>query len=274
MPVDHVNGAGLYWERNGSGPRLLFCNGSGSTLQALRPLLDMVAARFDLLAWDYRGLGRSVPLTGPYAMADLAADAVGLLEITGWDTCRVLGVSFGGMVAQEFAVTHPERVELLALACTSAGGGGGSSYPLQKLRELPSAERAAAELKLADSRWDERWLEAHPADRALAERLTAAGRDQQDLAAAAAGQAQLEARAGHNVWDRLGAITCPTLVGYGTYDGIAPARNSTAIASRIRGAELRGYEGGHGFLVQDPAALPEFEAFLQTDLRRSAPADR
>jgi pimeloyl-ACP methyl ester carboxylesterase len=242
---------------------LLFCNGSGTTLQAVRPLLDLLAARFDLLAWDYRGLGRSVPLAGPYTLADVAADAVGLLQIAGWESCRVLGVSFGGMVAQEFAVTHPDRVERLALACTSAGGAGGSSYPLQDLQGLPPGQRPAAELKLADSRWDERWLEAHPADRALAERLTA-GRDQQEPAVADAKRAQLQARAGHDVWDRLGAITCPTLVGYGDYDGIAPARNSTAIASRIPGAELRGYDGGHLFLLQDPAALPEFEAFLQT----------
>jgi len=262
MPVDHVNGIELYWEHRGSGPRLLFCNGSGTTLQTVRPLLDSFAGTFDLLAWDYRGLGRSVPLTGPYAMADLAADAAGLLEIAGWDTCRVLGVSFGGMVAQEFAVTNPDQVERLALACTSPGGGGGSSYPLHKLQGLPLEERPAAELKLADSRWDERWLGTHPADRALAERLTA-GQDQQDPAAVAAYQAQLEARAGHDTWDRLGAITCPTLVGYGSYDGIAPAQNSTAIASHIRGAELRGYEGGHLFLFQDPAALPEFVAFLQ-----------
>jgi 3-oxoadipate enol-lactonase len=269
MPADRVNGVELYWSlQRGSGPRLLFCNGSGTTVHAVRPLLDLVAAKFDLLAWDYRGLGRSVPLTGPYTMADLAADAVGLLEIAGWDICRVLGVSFGGMVAQEFAVTNPERVEHLALACTSAGGGGGSSYSLQKLEEQPTEERAAAQLRLADSRWDERWLEAHPADRALAEGLTAAGQIQQDPAAAAAYQAQLEARAGHDVWDRLGAITCPVLVGYGSYDGIAPVQNSTAIASRIRGAELRGYEGGHLFLFQDPAALPEFEAFLQALPRR------
>jgi pimeloyl-ACP methyl ester carboxylesterase len=268
MPVDHVNGAELYWEQRGSGPRLLFCNGSGTTLQTVRPLLDVVAGKFDLLAWDYRGLGRSVPLTGPYAMADLAADAVGLLELVGWDVCRVFGVSFGGMVAQEFAVTNPERVERLALACTSAGGAGGSSYPLQELQELPAEERAAAQLKLADSRWDEGWLEAHPADRALADGLTAADRNERDPAATAAYTAQMEARAGHDVWDRLDAITCPTLVSYGNYDEIAPVQNSTAIASRIRGAELRGYEGGHLFLVQDPAALPEFEAFLQAPSTR------
>ena len=268
MPADQVNGVELYWEQRGSGPRLLFCNGSGTTLQTVRPLLDLVAATFDLLAWDYRGLGRSGPPTGPYTMADLAADAVGLLEIAGWDSCRVLGVSFGGMVAQEFAVTNPERVERLALACTSAGGDGGSSYPLQELQQLPPGDRGAAQLKLADSRWDERWFAAHPADRALADGLAASGQNQQDPAAAAARTAQLEARADHDVWDRLDAITCPTLVGYGNYDGIAPGPNSAAIASRIRGAKLRGYDGGHLFLFQDPAALPEFQAFLQAPSMR------
>jgi 3-oxoadipate enol-lactonase len=263
MPVGPVNGVELYWEQRGGGPRLLFCNGSGLTLQDVRPLLDPLATSFDLLAWDYRGFGRSAPVTRPYTMADVAADAAGLLEVTGWESCRVVGASFGGMVAQEFAVTYPQRVERLALACTSAGGEGGSSYPLQKLLELPPEQQAAAELKLVDSRWDQRWLEAHPADRAIAEGMTAAGQAQQGSAAAAAYAAQLQAREGHDVWDRLGEITCPTLVGYGEYDGIAPARNSEKIASRIRGAELDGYEGGHGFLFQDPAALPAFIAFLQ-----------
>jgi pimeloyl-ACP methyl ester carboxylesterase len=264
MPVDRVNGVELYWERRGSGPRLLFCNGSGLSLRAVGPLLDPLAVSFDLLAWDYRGFGRSSPVTYPYTMADAAADAAALLEVAGWESCRVAGVSFGGMVAQEFAVTYPQRVERLALACTSAGGEGGSSYALQELLELPPGQRVAAELKAVDSRWDQRWLDAHPVDRVLAEHLTAAGQDQQDPAAAAAYAAQLRAREGHDVWDRLGAITCPALVGYGNYDGIAPARNSVNIASRIRGAELHGYEGGHGFLFQDPAALPAFIAFLQT----------
>jgi pimeloyl-ACP methyl ester carboxylesterase len=262
MPVELVNGVELYWEQRGSGPHLLFCNGSGLTLQYIRPLLDPLAASFDLLAWDYRGLGRSGPVTHPYTMADVAADAAGLLEITGWQFCRLVGVSFGGMVAQEFAVTYPQRVERLALACTSAGGEGGSSYPLQNLQELPAEQRVAAMLKLVDGRWDQRWLAAHPGDRAIAERMTAAGQDQQDPAAVDGRAAQLRAREGHDVWDRLGAITCPTLVGYGTYDGIAPARNSENIASRIPGAQLHGYEGGHGFLFQDPAALPAYIAFL------------
>ena len=52
MPVDHVNRVDLYWEHRGSGPRLLFCNGSGTTLQVVRPLLDSLAGKFELLAWE------------------------------------------------------------------------------------------------------------------------------------------------------------------------------------------------------------------------------
>jgi 3-oxoadipate enol-lactonase len=260
MPVSEVNGVELYWERAGSGARLLFCNGSGSTMADAQPLLHALAARFDLLAWDYRGLGRSGPVAGSYRMADLAADAVGLLELVGWSTCRVVGVSFGGMVAQELAVTDPGRLERLALVCTSAGGQGGSSYPLHRLLELSPQERVAIGLKITDSRWDDRWLAGHPGDRALAERLAA----RHDPASAAGVRAQLLARADHDVWERLDAVTCPTLVAYGRYDGIALAQNSTAIASRIPGADLRGYEGGHLFLAQDPAAMPELVTFLRS----------
>jgi pimeloyl-ACP methyl ester carboxylesterase len=260
MPTGAVNGVELCWEHAGSGPRVLFCNGSGLTLEDVRPLLGFLTARFDLLAWDYRGFGHSAPATRPYTIAEMATDAFGLTEIAGWSECRVLGISFGGMVAQEFAVTNPERVERLALACTSPGGQGGSSYPLEKLLELPPEEQTAAMLRVADSRWDERWLDDHPADRALSERVTSS---QMNPPCAAAHTAQLRARAGHDVWDRLGAITCPTLVAYGNYDGIAPRQNSTAIASRIQTAELHGYEGGHGFLFQDPAAMPALAEFLQ-----------
>ena len=262
MPVSEVNGVELHWERSGSGSRLLFCNGSGSTLADARPMLDPLARHFDLLAWDYRGFDRRGPVTGSYTMADVADDAAALLELAGWDACRVVGVSFGGMVAQEFAVTHPERLERLALVCTSAGGEGGSSYPLHTLLELPAQEQSAARLSLLDSRWDEPWLAAHPADRVISERLSAR-QAPPGPAGVAAHRAQLEARSGHDVWDRLGAITCPTLVASGRYDGIAPVANGEAIASRIMGAEFRDYEGGHAFLFQDPAAITELVAFLQ-----------
>ena len=118
MPTAACHGVELYYERLGSGPKLLYCNGSGSTLDSVRPLLQMMASRFDLLAFDYRGMGASATVTEPYTMADLAADVAGLLDLVGWGRTALLGLSFGGMVAQECAVSFPERVERLALLAT------------------------------------------------------------------------------------------------------------------------------------------------------------
>ncbi|WP_045877716.1 alpha/beta hydrolase [Pseudofrankia sp. DC12] len=265
MPTATVNGIAIYFERRGEGPRLLFVNGSGATLERMGPLLDILATQFDLLAHDQRGLGRTAIPAEPYSMADYAADIAGLLDHVGWDRCRVMGLSFGGMVAQEFAVTWPGRVEQLALLCTSPGGAGGSSYPLHELEQLGPDERAALASRLVDSRFTPEWLADHPADRmmvaGLAGGASAGLTDKQRRGAAA----QLDARRFHDVFGRLDRITCPTLVGAGRYDAIAPVANSEAIVSRIPDAELRVYEGGHAFFGQDPKAIPETFDFLRGD---------
>jgi pimeloyl-ACP methyl ester carboxylesterase len=154
-------------------------------------------------------------------------------------------------------------VERLALLCTSPGGAGGSSYPLHELASLDPAERAAVTVRLVDSRFTPEWLAEHPADRMIAQGLAGGGptaglTDEQRRGAAE----QLEARRHHDVFGRLGRIACPALVAAGRYDGLAPASNSEAIAAQIPGAELRLYEGGHGFFAQDPKALPEIIDFL------------
>ena len=116
MPTVSANGIDIYYERSGSGPKLLFCNGSGSSLATSAALISLFTPQFDVVAHDQRGLGRTSIPDGPYSMAEYAADAAAVLDAVGWERCRVVGVSFGGMVAQEFAVTWPQRVERLALA--------------------------------------------------------------------------------------------------------------------------------------------------------------
>ena len=101
-------------------------------------MVDGWAKEFDVVAHDQRGLGQTEIPPGPYEMADYAADAAALLDSLGWDSCRVVGTSFGGMVAQEFAVTWPERVERLGLVCTSPGGDF-ASYPLHELADRVDA---------------------------------------------------------------------------------------------------------------------------------------
>ncbi len=262
MPTVTTNGISTYYERSGDGPPLLFCNGSGSTLATSGLLVGVFAARFDLVAHDQRGMGRTEIPPGPYTMAEYAADAIALVDSVGWDRFRVVGISFGGMVAQELAVTRPERIERLALLCTSPGGAAGASYPLHELEQLPVEERLATSLRLLDTRFTPEWLATHPADQGLvdmvAEQRLAAKSDDVQRGEAA----QLAARSHHDVADRLDRVTCPTLVASGRYDGIAPPANGEAIATRIAGSDFRLYEGGHAFVAQDPAAFPEILDFL------------
>ncbi len=252
MPDARLRGIDIHYEHGGDGPRLLFCNGSGSSLADAAALLDLLRPRFELLAHDQRGLGRtSVPDEVP-TMADYAADALELVDHVGWSTFGLFGMSFGGMVAQEVAVTAPERIERLALWCTSPGGGGGSSYPLHELRPEDATPQ------LIDTRFTAEWLADHPSDAAIAQGFSSRRGAKVPPGAAL----QLEARRHHDTWDRLDRITCPTLVGAGRSDGIAPAANSEAIASRIPNADLRLYEGGHSFAMQDRAAIPDLLSFF------------
>ena len=262
MPTLQLADLDLYYEEVGDGPRLLFVNGSGSSIEVARPFINRFAERFHVLVHDQRGLGRtSVPERQP-TMADYAADALALLDHVGWPTTRLVGTSFGGMVALEIAVTAPERIERLALLCTSAGGVAGASYPLHELAELSVEERSAIGLRLVDTRFDDEWLATHPLDRAIVNaRNTGAARER--TPEQRRGELmQLEARRQHDVVDRLRRITAPTLIACGQFDGIAPPANSAAIHERVAGSELHTYQGGHMFFIQDPQALPDIVDFL------------
>ena len=88
-------------------------------------------------------------------MAAYADDAAALMDALDIESAHVLGISFGGMVAQEFAIAHRDRVQRLALFCTSPGGAGGASYPLDELEHLDLKARAKAMLLLGDTRIDD-----------------------------------------------------------------------------------------------------------------------
>ena len=256
----------LYWERHGEGPPLLFINGTGGDLRKTPNVFDGPLVRhFEVLAHDQRGLGRSDKPEVPYTMADYADDAAGLLDEVGWPRCLVVGVSFGGMVAQELAIRYPERVERLVLCCTSSGGAGGPSYPLHELFDLPMEERIRTTIGLSDLRCDAAWQAAHADEfeAILAFQRAAAAVGLSDPGHDAGARRQLEARRGHDTYDRLPTITAPTLVCAGRHDGIAPLRNCEVLAERIPGARLEVFEGGHLFMLQDRRAWPAMIAFLQ-----------
>ncbi len=257
----------INYEISGSGPRVLFFNGSGATLKTTALLIGALAKTCTVLAHDQRGLGETSIPEGPYTMAQFAQDGAALLDHVGWDTCAVVGISFGGMVAQEFAVSYPQRVEKLVLLCTSAGGEAGSSYPLHELGSLPVEERAARITTLTDNRFTPEWLATHPDDAAMV-----AMRNEQAVVPKSKetikGEIlQLGARIGHDVSDRLHRVTAPTFVTAGRYDGIAPVSNSEEIVKRLPDATLSIYEGGHIFTAQDRRAIEDIRTFLTTGQR-------
>lgn len=273
MPFATLRGIEFYYEqagleRPGSGPRLLFLNGTGGDLRHKPRLVDgPLSSNLEILAHDQRGLGRSGKPDVAYSMADYADDAAALLDHVGWQRCHVLGISFGGMVAQELAIRHPGRIDRLVLACTSSGGKGGASYPLHELASLEPDEYMSRVLALSDTRWGAAG-DGVSKDRfaKVFEFMRARQQTPQDGEApevkAIGARRQLEARVTHDTWDRLADISAPTFLCGGRYDGIAKPENMQNLAQRIPNAELEFFEGGHGFLMEDPRAFARILDFL------------
>jgi 3-oxoadipate enol-lactonase len=261
MPKLDCGGLELHYEVAGSGPRLLFISGTGADLRTRPNVFDSpLRDAFEILAYDQRGLGQSQAPAGPYTMADYAADAAALLRALDWGPVPVIGVSFGGMVAQELVLRYPQQVSAVVLCCTSAGGAGGASYPLHTLADLPPEERLVRQLELSDLRWDAAWREANPERlQRVLDAARATERADRDPRGAAM---QLGARAGHDTWDRLPRVDIPVLLAAGRHDGIAPLANMEALARQIPRAELQLFEGGHLFMVQDKRAYPAIIEWL------------
>ena len=264
MPFAAVNGIDIYFEVHGHGPPLLNISGTGNDLRRSPASILPVNKAFETLSYDQRGLGQTSKPEGSYTMADYADDAASLILSMGWASCHVLGTSFGGMVALNLAVRHPDLVDRLVLCCTSPGGVA-PSYPLHELAGLDPAEAFATRMRLTDRRWDPDADEPMPGLGAYYDQMVAAATATPDAEQLAGLGRQLAARAGHDVVADLEAITQPTLVCAGRYDDIAPMENSELLAERIPDATLRVFEGGHIFMVQDRSAFPAIIEFLRSD---------
>ena len=151
------------------------------------------------------------------------------------------------------------------MACTSSGGEGKPSYPLHELQELPAEERALRSIELSDVRRDAAWRRANPKQAAAAlafmQARAAAGADEPGREQGF--RLQLEARSGHDTWERLPGLPMPVYICGGRHDGIAPPANQYAMAAQIPNAQLELFDGGHLFLMQDAGALPKIAGFLR-----------
>jgi pimeloyl-ACP methyl ester carboxylesterase len=231
----------IAWERRGVGRPLLLVQGVGLARNGWGPALDLLAERFEVIAYDNRGIGDTDAPPGPYSVAMLAGDAVQVMEQAGVSRAHVLGASLGGLVAQHLAVEYPERVDRLVLCCATPGRSETLPVPGPTLRLL--AEAASLDRETAIARFTRNALSAGASDQLVAEIVRLRLDKPQDVAAWGA---QVAAGAGFDGVE-LGKVVAPTLVLHGSEDNVVDTRNSALLAEAIPGARLGALDGGHMF---------------------------
>ena len=257
MPVTRAGEVELSYERSGAGEPLLMIMGmSGTALHWGEPFLDELRGDFEVIVYDHRGVGKSSPLEGPVTIPELAEDAAALLDALDVESAHVLGISMGGMIAQELALAHPDRVRTLTLGCTYCGGEGSAlSSPevMQRLSEaMMSGDRQRAlrvgwEVNVSPSMVDD--ADAYARFLAIAE---------QYAVAVPVVLAQMQAIMAHDTNARLAGLEMPTLIVHGTEDQLLPVANARLIGSRIPGSELEILDGvGHLFFWERPERSAE-----------------
>jgi 3-oxoadipate enol-lactonase len=245
------DGAVLHYEVDGSGPPLLLIMGLGYPMDAWWRVMPWLTLHFTTIRFDNRGVGRTGPRAEqPYSIERMATDALAILDAVGAGRAHVWGVSMGGTIAQEIAITAPESVDHLVLGCSHPGGTDGIFD--DEVRSLLAnraglSPREAAEVSVP-------YVYAESTDRAeieadLAVRLriptTPQGYD---------GQLRAVAR-----WQgsggRLESITCPTLVIHGAQDRLVVPENGRFLAEHIPGAKwLEIDRASHIFWTDNPTA--------------------
>lgn len=255
----------IAWERHGSGEPLLLIHGLGYARWGWEPVLPGLSERFDVVSFDNRGIGESDAPPGPYTVAEMAADAVQVLGEAGIERAHVVGTSLGGMVAQELALAYPDRLDRLVLACTTPGGP--NAHPMPQVTVTLMTEAATLEPAVALRRFVENALApatvaAHPelVDRIMAHRLATAQHP-------AAWAAQAAAGATFDAYDRLGALTAPTLVQHGDADVVVDPRNADLLVELLPDARLERIAGtGHLFFWEAPERfVSSVSAFLEDE---------
>jgi pimeloyl-ACP methyl ester carboxylesterase len=242
----------LYYEIYGKGKPLLLIMGLGGHILDWGWILPKkLAEGRQVITFDNRGSGRSDQPAGPYTTAQMANDTIGLLESLGVERADVFGVSMGGMIAQEIAVRHPERVNRLVLGATSPGGEAQVLAPPEVLAYL----EPRLDLTLHEALWwsapagfPQKFIDAHPD---IVERKIQANMAYPSQLSAY--QAQLAAYRAFDIGDRISEIRAPTLVLTGDSDILVPPENGRILAESIPGAELHAIEGaGHLFWISHP----------------------
>jgi 3-oxoadipate enol-lactonase len=265
MATARSDNLSIYWEGAGTGTPLLLIMGYGVSGRAWAPLVPAFTSHRTIW-FDNRGTGRSSKPEDTITVADMANDALAVLDAAGIDRASVVGASMGGMIAQQLALDHPDRVERLVLCCTTPGAGArGEGDPaalfglVEATKLMSSDPRAALELFKP--------ILLAPGHEALLDQLGGGLLGSQggaEFASPATADRLMTSLAGFSSIDRLEELLVPTLVQHGVADRIIPIEHGRHLAELIPNAILEEYQNcGHLYLVEDPRPLTRMVEFLE-----------
>ena len=249
MPKVSVNGLGLFYEIEGEGEPVVLIPGFAAGRWIWFKQTANLSRKFRVIVFDPRGVSASDKPEGSQTIGLLADDIAHLLQTIGVESAHVVGASFGGFVAQEFALKYPAMTRKLMLCCTSFGGPNHVAperetlMALASTKGLNSEERMRANLLLA---FTPEYVRTQVAEVDRVIHLRAENEVPEHIY-----MSQLQAAMSFNAESRVEEITSPTLVLSGDVDVIVPLQNSRNLAAKIPGAQLRIIKGGsHTFFIE------------------------
>ena len=233
VPLTKISGININYKIEGEGQPLVMIAGIGLDLGMWNPQVPAFKKAFRLIRFDNKGAGKSDKPKGPYSIRDMAAETMGLLDNLGIDQASFLGLSLGGFIAQEIAINYPHRVTKLVLSNTLACWDNDSGLSTEAMKLLEKRSAGLARMKFLTA-WFR--LTLRSPFRRLTSFLTTMLKS--NKASQDGYQAQMEAAAKHNTFDRLHLIKAPTLVIVGTDDRLIRPSSSDVLATKIPHAKL------------------------------------
>jgi 3-oxoadipate enol-lactonase len=267
----------IAYDVRGRGAPLVLIQGVGIGRWGWEPVADRLARRFQVITIDNRGVGASDSPPGHFTTRSMAKDVLAVLDHAGVERASVLGTSLGGMIAQELALTQPERVDRLVLVATLPGGPRSRHMPLGTTYLLASAPFLTGRAKLerfVNTTLGPTTLRRRPE---IAERLAAAklAHPQSEPA----WRAQTAAGMLFNPLGQQRRVAQPTLVVQGTADQVVDPDNAAVLAGLLPNVRVELFDGaGHLLYWEQPRRFGRVVTGFLTDpatpARESSPTVR
>ncbi len=259
MPILNLDDNDLYYEITGDGDALLFIHGLGSSCRDWEQQVRFFARRYQVIVFDVRGHGKSGKPPGPYSMPLFARDTAKLLQALGAAPAHIVGISMGGMIAFQLAVSHPGLVKSLVIV------NSGPEYIVQTLKQRLQVWQRFLIVKLLGMRKIGKVLSQRLFPGAEQEALRRVFIERWAENDALAYQETMRAIIGWSVVDRIAGINCPTLVLGSEFD-YTPVAEKQAYVERMTRAKLVVIEDSrHALPLEKPEQFnAAVEAFLES----------